>query len=89
MSILPNIGKEVIQLLQEVDFIWDNLSKAFIEAREPERESTDEYKNRSKRSISYEELRDHGLVGTVSEADHERGLAWLRHKLGLNGSLAT
>jgi hypothetical protein len=54
---------------------------AFVEARDPERETTEDYRSRSPARISYEELRDEGLAGPASTVEREDGLRWLRGRL--------
>ena len=84
MAIPQDIDPQVVQLCQEADWVWDNDRRAFVEARQPDRESLSEYRSRSQRSICYEELRDHNLAGATDAAKHLAGLAWLRKSLGLD-----
>ncbi len=84
MAIPHDINPQAVQLFQEADWPWDDRKKAFVEARQPDRESTAKYRSRSSRSIGYGELRDHGLAGATSAANCDKGLAWLRRSLGLN-----
>jgi hypothetical protein len=76
-----NINSETIRLLNEADWLWSDSKKAFVKARDPEQETTENYRSRSSAQISYEELRDHGLAGTASEPERYAGLQWLRDKL--------
>lgn len=82
MAIPRDIDPQAVQLLLEADWPWDDRKKAFVEARQPERESIANYR-RSPSSIGYGELRDHGLAGDTYEANRNKGLAWLRDLLGL------
>jgi hypothetical protein len=74
MSIPSNIDPEAMRLIEEADWPWSELGRAFVEARDPERETTENYRSRPPARISYDELRDHGLAGTASRADREEGL---------------
>jgi len=81
MSIPSTIASEAIQLLEEADWPWSNIHNAFVESRDPERETTENYLSRSPAQISYEELREHRLAGPASMAEREAGLQWLRRRL--------
>ena len=85
MAMPHDIDRLAVELFREADRPWDDSRKAFVEARQPERESTADYRARSRRSIGYGELRDHGLAGSPSAADRDKGLAWLRSSLELDG----
>jgi len=61
-----NVHLRAIQLLKNANWIWSEARKAFIETRDPERETTEDYRRRSPATISYEEIRDHGLVEPTS-----------------------
>ncbi len=84
MAISRDIDPQAVRLLLEADWPWDDRKKAFVEARQPERESAANYRSRSPRSIGYGELRDRGLAGATDGANRDKGLAWLRGLLGLN-----
>jgi hypothetical protein len=81
MGIPADIDPEVIRLLEEADWPWSNGEKAFVEARNPEKETTEEYRKRSPERIGYGQLRDHGLAGPTSGKERETGLQWLRDRL--------
>lgn len=82
-TMLSTIDPEAIQLLEEADWPWSCFDAAFIKAREPEKETIEQYRSRPPELISYEELRDHGLVKrpSTTERDLEMGLQWLRQRL--------
>jgi hypothetical protein len=81
MAIPSNIDSEAIRLLEEADWPWSDTHMAFIEARDPERETTEDYHSRSPDRISYAELRDQGLAGSAPTPEREAGLRWLRGRL--------
>ena len=81
MTIPTDIDSEAIRLLEESDWPWSNWDKAFIESRNPERETTEDYRRRSPNRISYAELKDHGLANSSSTEVREAGMIWLRGKL--------
>jgi hypothetical protein len=81
MSIPSNIDSEAIMLLEEADWPWSNIDRAFIKARDPGQETTEQYRSHQPDQINYEELRDHGLAGSASAAQREAGLQWLRGRL--------
>jgi hypothetical protein len=81
METPANIATKAIQLLEKADWFWSNTEKAFIEARNPDEETTEEYRSRPLSRISYEEIRDHGLTKSASESDQEIGLQWLHKRL--------
>ena len=83
MAIPTNIDPEAARLLEEVDWPWSDTEKAFIEARDPKKETTEEYRSRSSARISYEELRDHGLAGPAPRTEREARLRWLRERLSV------
>jgi hypothetical protein len=78
-----NIDPAAVRLLEDADWPWSNADHAFIEARNPQKETTEEYRRRSPERISYAELRDHGLAGSTSVTETEVGLRWLRSKLSI------
>jgi hypothetical protein len=84
VSMLTNTDPEAVRLLKEAHWPWSNLEKAFIEARDREKETTEEYRRRFPARISYEELRDHGLAGPTSGTEQEAGLLWLRERLSVS-----
>ncbi len=84
MAIPHDIDPQAVRLLLEADWPWDDRQRAFVEARQPERQSTANYRSGSARSIGYGELRDHGLARARSVANRDKGLAWLRRSLGLS-----
>jgi len=81
MSIPGNIDSAAIRFFEEAQWPWSDTHMAFIEPRDPERETANEYRSRSPIQISYEGLRDHHLAGPSSTAGQEEGLRWLRGKL--------
>jgi hypothetical protein len=81
MSIPSNIDSEAIRLLEEADWPWHDFSMAFVKARNPEQETTEQHRSHPPDQISYVELRDHGLAGPASTARREAGLQWLRGRL--------
>ena len=81
MSRPSDIDPGAVRLLEEADWPWSETNKAFAEARDPEQETSEEYRNRPAGRIGYGELRDHGLAGSASAAEREAGLRWLRGKL--------
>jgi len=84
MAMPTNIDPEAVRLLEEANWFWSDAEKAFIEARDPEKETTEEYRSRSPTRISYEELRDYGLAGSASGTERETTLRWLRNKLSVS-----
>jgi hypothetical protein len=81
MTIPGDIDSEAIRLLKKADWPWDGFEKAFIEARDPKQETTEDYRGRALARISYAELRDHGLAGKASTEERDAGIKWLRKKL--------
>ncbi len=82
MSRPSDINSEAIRLLGGADWLWSDAHKAFVESRNPERETTGDYLSRSPALISYEELRDHRLAGPAAE--RAAGLRWLRGRLSVS-----
>ena len=85
MSIARDVDPEALSLFSRADLVWQEWPKGFIETRQLDRETTDEYQSREKNFISYEELRDRGLIGASSAAIRDAGIVWLRNKLGIDG----
>lgn len=81
MTMPTSIDPEAVRLFEEADWAWNDNKKAFIEARQPNQESTADYRSRLPGSVGYGELRDHGLAGTTSAPNRDKGLAWLRRRL--------
>ncbi len=81
MTIPSNIDSEALRLLEEADWPWSDAHKAFVKARDPERETTEDYRSRSPDRISDEELRACGLAAPASLGGREAGLRWLRERL--------
>jgi hypothetical protein len=81
MAISSNVNSEAILLLEEADWLWSDAHMAFVKARDPERETTEDYRSRSPDRIGYEELQDHGPAGPASTAEREAGLRWLRERI--------
>lgn len=84
MSIPNDIDRQTLQLFYEAGWEWDNKRKAFIEPRKPDQSSTSEYKSQTPRFISYEQLRDHDLLGDGGKPNRLHGLEWLTRELGRN-----
>jgi hypothetical protein len=78
-----NVHPGAVQLLEKANWIWSDARKVFMETRNPERETTEEYRRRSPATISYEEIRDHGLIGPAPVTEQEAGLRWLRERLSI------
>lgn len=81
MSMLSTINPEAIQLLDEADWLWSGRDGAFVKARDPEKETIEQYRSHPPDLISYEELHNHGLTGRTLTAEREAGLQWLRGRL--------
>ena len=60
-----DIDPEALHLLEESDWPWSDWHRAFVEARDPERETTEEYRARQPARVSYAELQDNGLAGSA------------------------
>ena len=71
---------EALDLLEKADYAWSKYIMAF-KARGPNVQKNEEQPCRLKSTISYEEMRDHGLVRSAPENEQELGLRWLRNKL--------
>jgi hypothetical protein len=69
-----DIHPEAVRLLEEADWPWSDHDGAFVESRDPERETTEQYRARQPTQIGYAELRDHGLAGSVPAAGREGGI---------------
>lgn len=78
----PNdIDPEALRLLGETDWPWSDHHRGFVEARDPQRETSEEYRTRQATQIGHAELRDHGLAGPAPAVRRETGIRWLRGKL--------
>ena len=76
-----DIDPEALRLLEESDWPWSDWHRAFVEAREPQRETTEQYRARQPAQVTYEALRDHGLAGPTPTVGREPGITWLRGTL--------
>jgi hypothetical protein len=81
MSTPSDIDPEAIRLLAEADWPWSEWDRAFVKARDPGRETTEEYRLRPPAQVGHGDLRDHGLAGPASAPAREAGLRWLRERL--------
>ena len=80
MSRFESIDSEARQLLEEADWHWSG--HGFYEkGRDPEKETTEQYRSHPPEQITYEELSDHGIAGQALTTDREAGLQWLRTRL--------
>jgi hypothetical protein len=84
MATPSDIDPEARQLFDEAGWRWQGSTMKYIETWDSDRESTSEYNSRPKRSISYEDLRDHDLIGNGPRLNRLKGLEWLRTVLGRN-----
>lgn len=67
MAMPTNIDSEAIRLLQEADYWpWSDFERAFIAARDLDKETLEEYNKPFQARISYEELQFHSLAGPDS-----------------------
>jgi hypothetical protein len=83
-----NVHPGAVQLFETANWIWSDARKAFMKTRNPERETTEEYRRRSPATKIYEEIHDHGLIGSAPVTEQEAGLRWLRERLSvLNRSM--
>jgi hypothetical protein len=78
-----DIDLEATRLLEKVNWPWSDAEKSFVEARDPQKETTEQYRSRIRAKVTYEELRDHGLAGPGSRSEREAGLKWLRERLSV------
>jgi len=78
---LKNIDTEALKLLVESDWIWSDIDYAFIKARDPMKENTEQYRTHERNKINYEELREHNLVNPKSTVSRDAGLEWLRKRV--------
>jgi hypothetical protein len=85
MTISTKFSIEAIHLLERANFSWSNGENAFVEVRDPDKETTAEYLSRPPSKISFEEMRDHGLLKSATVPEQELGLQWLRKKLHIDG----
>lgn len=83
MSMTDNIDidHEAIGLLNASGWHWSDNRLSFEKGRDPNKETTEEYRSRPRHLISYEELKNNNLVGEVATKDREAGLQWLRRKI--------
>ncbi len=77
------IDPQAVELFVKVGWVWNGRLNAFEETRTVGLESTEDYRGRKHRSIDYDALRDHDLVGATSDLKRDGGLIWLRRQLGL------
>ena len=84
MSRPTNIDSEAIRILEKANWPWSDATYAFVKSRDPERETTEDYRSRSPGRINYGELHDHHLLGPASTAELEDGLQWLRERLSIS-----
>src|SRR6202030_3436174 len=59
---VPNLDSEAEKLFDKFGYIWSDWLYAYRRTRRVDRQSTQEYLAASPVLVSYEELRDHGLV---------------------------
>lgn len=76
-----DIDPEALRLLEESDWPWSDNHRAFVEARDPDRETTEQYRGRQPAQVTYAALRDHGLAGSTPGGGREAGIRWLRDTL--------
>ena len=81
MSLPNKIAPEVIKLLAENDWIWSDIDRAFIKARDAMKENTEQYRTNTGNMINYEELRDHNLINPKSTIGLEDSIEWLRKRV--------
>jgi len=81
MTMPSGTDSKAVQLFDQAGWLWSDAHKAFVESRNPERETTDEYLRREPARVGYGELRDHGLAGSAPLATREAGLRWLHERL--------
>ena len=81
MSKSIKFSNRAIHILEKANLIWSNSERSYVEVRHPDEETTAEYRNRALLKISYEEMRDHGLLQSASASEQELGLKWLRKRL--------
>ena len=92
---VPNLDSEAEKLLDKFGYIWSDWLYAYRRTRRVDRQSTQEYLAAPQVLVSYEELRDHGLVvpkydpGAVSPtlAQRRTAIQWLQNVLSENESL--
>ena len=81
MSLTKNLDPEAIRLLGEADWVWSEIDCAFIKARDPMKEDTEQFRYRDANKINYEDLRDHNLVKPTPKRGREAGIKWLRKRI--------
>lgn len=81
MNLPKNMDSMALNLLAEADWPWSPIAMAFVKARNPAQEGTEEYCSHPAEQISYEELQGHHLVNPKSADEREAGLKWLRGRL--------
>ncbi len=81
-----SINPKALELLSDYNYGWDDWSSCFIEAATAH-ESNEQYQNRARGQVNWEELDKHGLILSSSpvptEEDVEKGILWLRSRLEL------
>ena len=85
MSIPRTIDGEAVRLLEEANWLWNDLNMAFIEARDPVQETTEVSPGDATSQITYEEIQHHGLARRAIPAQRDAGLQWLRGSLSAPG----
>jgi hypothetical protein len=91
----PNLDSDAENLLNEYGYVWSAQLYACRRVRRVDRQSTEEYLAAAPVVVSYEELRDHGLVvpqydsSAIPPTPTERRAAiqWLRSVLAGNESV--
>ena len=91
----PNLDSEAEKLFDKFGYVWSDWLYAYRRTRRVDRQSTQEYLAAPPVLVSYEELRDHGLVvpqydpGAVSPTPAQRrsAIQWLHNVLSQNESL--
>jgi hypothetical protein len=73
------LDPDAARLLGRHGYLWDDWFHGFRRERRVGGESTEEYLKKGPIVISFEELRDHGLLApeAPSVRDRAAGLAWL------------
>ena len=81
MSGPTDVDPQALRLLDETGWLWSDAHRAFVESRDPERETTEQYRDRGPKRIGHGELRDHGLAGHAPTTAMQSGIRWLRERL--------
>jgi len=77
-----DLDQEALSLLLEDGWAWNPSLPGFLKTRNPDQQTTEEYRNALQPSISYGWLKDHGLIGaSVSPAERAVGLYALQQRL--------